>query len=77
VPAAGRARHQQIERAEHDEDAGGQRYPPAARQAAATLPANPATEIMFGVTPMAASGETMGSVNLVETLCGTRVNDGK
>jgi hypothetical protein len=32
---------------------------------------------MFGVTPIAASGETMGSVKRVETLCGTSVNDGK
>ena len=42
--------------------------PPAASTAAATLPMNPAAETMFGVTPIAASGETIGSVSLVETL---------
>ena len=50
--------------------------PPAARHAASRFPLKPKTEIMFGVTPIAASGETMGSVTRVETLCGTSVNDG-
>jgi hypothetical protein len=41
------------------------------------FPAMPATLIMFGVMPMAARGETIGSVTRVETLCGTTVNEGK
>src|SRR5437867_477546 len=52
------------------------KYPPAASAPAATLPLNPATEIMLGVTPTDASGPTIGSVIRLDTLCGTSVNDG-